>query len=459
MDYDPKNQYRCTIIRGKTITRMDDLLPFYAETLEEICPIDESLYDDTFDQLLMDKLPISEKAISNHRTENVESILGMVLKHRGKVYLSERTKQFLEDDDQPLFFKSVCFNFQQPNAAQSITTIKEDLENDIAFKPYHYVIALLKAADNVGIELSKKEIGYFCLNNLDVMQGKVATSDVIRSIIEYREQNKSFEIGRPDKKRSYNWQHIKEQFDYLKFANLIRENGEKVVLNRNEKEVINYFINDLSNPLHFKIYSYDVTSKEQRKQMSIDWNYYYGSLDHIDLKAFATSLKALSIPTSPEDTKTTHEIGNEGEEFVLEYEKQLVKEFHPRLVNKVKHQGTSKGLGYDILSIEASRDKTDPEFARYIEVKSTKRTTKPDLEQYWDRVNFTRNEWVAATQQEDRFFIYRVYFTSEGVYLAIIKNPVEKNEEKKLYAAPTNYRIEFNDDAIDDLIFSEKEEI
>ncbi len=37
--YNPDIQYRCTIIRGKSISRMDDYLPIYAEILNEICPI------------------------------------------------------------------------------------------------------------------------------------------------------------------------------------------------------------------------------------------------------------------------------------------------------------------------------------------------------------------------------------------------------------------------------------
>ncbi|MEA3451728.1 MAG: DUF3883 domain-containing protein [Bacteroidota bacterium] len=144
------------------------------------------------------------------------------------------------------------------------------------------------------------------------------------------------------------------------------------------------------------------------------------------------------------------EIGDEGENFVLNTEKEIVKSFNPRLVNKVNHHGKTRGLGYDITSIEAKRNIENPEFLRYIEVKATKRVHPPDLSSTYDTVNFTRNEWVAAQQHSEHFYIYRVYFTSKGIFLKIIKNPYLKNTEGKLYAAPLMYRVEFNDNAIDE---------
>ena len=61
--------------------------------------------------------------------------------------------------------------------------------------------------------------------------------------------------------------------------------------------------------------------------------------------------------------------------------------------------GKTKGLGYDIQSVVAEEgDKAD--FAKYIEVKSTKRVTEPNLSDacWMDTLNITRNEWIAAQQ-------------------------------------------------------------
>ncbi len=91
------------------------------------------------------------------------------------------------------------------------------------------------------------------------------------------------------------------------------------------------------------------------------------------------------------------------------------------------------------------------EFAKYLEVKSTKRVTAPDLgsETWVDSVNITKNEWVASQQHQDFFFIYRVYFTSQGPFTYIIKNPHKKVAENKISAIPIVYRLDFKSEAID----------
>ena len=81
-------------------------------------------------------------------------------------------------------------------------------------------------------------------------------------------------------------------------------------------------------------------------------------------------------------------------------EKKRVNATHPRLVNKVLLLGKQRGLGYDISSVEADENREEPEFARFVEVKSTKRITEPDLgDNSWtDTINLTRKEWIAAKQ-------------------------------------------------------------
>ena len=70
--------------------------------------------------------------------------------------------------------------------------------------------------------------------------------------------------------------------------------------------------------------------------------------------------------------------GDIGEEFVYEYEKKRVAAYNARLVNKVIPFGKIRGVGFDVQSIVAERgDKA--EFCKYIEVKSTKRVTSPNL--------------------------------------------------------------------------------
>ncbi|MFA7204388.1 MAG: DUF3883 domain-containing protein [Candidatus Caldatribacteriota bacterium] len=457
MSYNPDLQFRCTIIRGKSISRMDDYLPIYAETLSEICPIPKTEFDSAFDKKLSFYIKDDEKTICNHRTENAGKLLGMYFEKDGIVYMSARTKKFLRDNDQPAFFKSICFSFQQPNGSQTIKTIRNKVNNNINIKPYHFVIALLKLAFNEGIKLKKREIGYYVLNSLEVLQGKVSVYEVLEEILNDRNKKIQKKISQPNKAYSYSFQHINEQFDYLELANLIRKDSTYIWLNLKESTAIDFFISDLNKPLHFDVYKYGLSDS---KKLIQDWQEYYGQVSAIERKVFATNISSLDT-TSQIETDTvlsekkipsTIELGDEGEDYVLELEKEIVKAFNPRLVNKVNYHGKMKGLGYDITSIEANRNRNNPEFSRYIEVKATKRVHPPNFTDTLDTINLTRNEWVAAEQHSEHFYIYRIYFTSKGTYVRIINNPVKKNNDGILYATPVIYRIEFGDKAVDEFI-------
>lgn len=455
MSFNPDLQYRCTIIRGKSISRMDDYLPIYAQILEEICPIPAKEFSATFDRKLTHYIKDDGKTIKNHRTENVDKLLGMYFKKDEIIYTSERTNKFLNDNDQPAFFKSVCFKFQQPNGSQKIqTTIREKIANGINIKPYHFVLSLLKNAATQKIILTKNEVAYYVLNALEVLQGKVSVDEVLRTIIEDRKKGIEKKV---DVSKNYAWgyQHINEQFDYLELANLIRKDRNNIWLNYREIASIDLFIEDLKKPLSIDFSKFNLDEKGISKEIELEWQTYFGGLTTEEEKTFSTNIESLGtflpteeLPVTP--SISTIELGDAGEDFVLKIEKEIVKEFNPRLVNKVNHHGKQRGLGYDITSIEASRNKKNPEYLRYIEVKATKRVHPPDFKDTLDTINLTRNEWVAAEQQSNHFYIYRVYFTSKGTFISIINNPVEKNNDGLLYATPTVYRVEYGDKAIDE---------
>lgn len=455
MSFNPDLQYRCTIIRGKSISRMDDYLPIYAEILNEICPIPAKQFDETFDKKLSRYIKDDDKTIRNHRTENVDKLLGMYFEKDGIIYISERTKKFLEDNDQPAFFKSVCYKFQQPNGSQKIqTTTREKIKNGISFKPYHFILSLLKTAATKKVILTKNEVAYYVLNALEVLQGKVSVDEVLNEILKDREKGIEKKV---DTSKNYAWgyQHINEQYDYLELANLIRQDGKHIWLNARELSSIDFFIEDLKRPLAINFSKFNLDRKGASKEVELEWQSYFGGLTDAEEEKFATTIDSLeeALPTD-ELPKTpsisTIELGDEGENFVLQIERDIVKEFNPRLVNKVNFHGKQRGLGYDITSIEASRNIKYPEYLRYIEVKATKRVHPPDFTDTLDTINLTRNEWVAAEQQSNHFYIYRIYFTTKGTFISIINDPVKKNDDGLLYATPTVYRLEFGDKAVDE---------
>lgn len=295
MSFNPDIQYRCTIIRGKSISRMDDYLSIYAQILNEICPLPSDQFGNTFDNKLSRYIKDDEKTIRNHRTENVDKLLGMYFEKDEIIYASERTKKFLEDNDQPAFFKSVCYKFQQPNGSQKLQTTKEKIENEISFKPYHFVLALLKTAAIRKIILNKNEVAYYVLNALEVLQGKVTVDEVLKAILEDRERGIEKKV---DISKNYAWgyQHINEQFELLELTNLIRKDGKSIWLNAREFSSIDFFIEDLNKLLSIDFSKFDLHEENIEKKIKIDWQQYYGRNSKNEHEQFFTSTKSLYSP-------------------------------------------------------------------------------------------------------------------------------------------------------------------
>ena len=462
--YNHQNQYRCIIIRGKSKKELDNLLPSYALVIDDICPCSKDEFEAKFNAEFArvihgknaDTLAL-KKTLDNHRTEIAGKLFGMYyLSEDGIYYASERTKKFLEDNDQPAFFKDLCFKMQFPNGMNKIQTVQPYLEKHISLCQFPFVIKSLMIAKEQGLFLTVNDIGYYILNALDVLQGIATPNEVISQI----KMDKALGIERkiivPNKASSYTMQHIREQLNYLELANLIYIDDEKrVILNTKEEKCLNIFASKCNEKPAFDMYSYDISRQEERDQLYLDWDLYYSKVSS-ESSSFETNVSALFIKedvkpiTKPSSGENTVEIGDEGEQYVYEYEKRRVASFNSRLANKVLALGKTKGLGYDIQSVVAE-DGDWSEFVKYIEVKSTKRVTAPDLsDSSWvDTINITRNEWVAAQQHKDFYSIYRVYFVRDGVVVYIINNIYEKHQDKKIQIVPTMYRVDFSNSAID----------
>lgn len=464
--YNHFRQYRCTIIRGKSQKEMDDLLPAYAKVISEICPCNTSDFESLFNSAFMRYLPESErvkKTLDNHRTEISGKLFGMYYFSRdGKVYESERTQKFLADNDQPAFFKDICYKMQFPNGSQKTSpTVIERVRDGICIRPNAFLLKLLLIAHTAKVNITKREIGYYVLNSLDVLQGKASPYEVLEAITQDQKVGIERTIHVPGKKSSYNWQHINEQMNYLELANLIRFTDDKhVILNPNEMQNIELFAADWDKKPAFDVYSYDLSTIENRKSFQYDWDEYFASISSC-AKQFDTSAASLVVDLKRAEevpiptTRVTNlvEFGDEGEQIVYEYEKKRVASFSHRLVNKVLSLGKTRGLGYDIQSVIAEPGDM-AEFVKYIEVKSTKRLTLPDInDNLWiDTLNITRNEWIAAQQHRDFYSIVRVYFTRDGISMFILNNPFKKYQEEKLQITPMTYRLDFSNVSVDSVI-------
>lgn len=460
--YTPENQYRCTIIRGKSQTEMEDLLPVYANIVHKYCPCTEETFRNSafsdlsytlfhtreFSQLPKNK----QKTVKNHYTEIMGVLLGLFYpKYDAEakeviIHETDSCRFLIEKSDFPTFFKNLCLNYQFPNGEKKITTIQKEMELGIKLKPFCFVVKLLHIANSHKQLLSKQEIGYYALNNLDVLCGNVSADEVFNRIMEDRLNG----IKRNKLSGSNEWQHIKEQFNLLELANLVEHDSERIWLNSEEASAIALFIKKQNSPM-FDVYSYNLNTTVGKKQIVQDWKEYNGkfNMELLNTSPVLGYIDNAKLKGGVTAIKSTTDLGNEGEALVFKLEQERVKFYKERLVNKVLLLGKTKGLGYDISSIEADENPENPEFARYIEVKSTRRTTRPSFNQNWtDSLNITRKEWVAAQQFGTAYNIYRVYFTKSEVIVVRIHNPFALSKEGKIEVFPTVYQMDFSSNVI-----------
>lgn len=464
--YDHRKQLKCAIIRARAISDVDNLLPKYATVIDNLCPCTKAKFEEGFNNAFREyaiskaRNKSNEKAIKktldNHRTEVSGSLFGMHYEVDGMVYSSERNKKFLEDNDQPAFFKDWLLKMQFPNGMQKSQTYLKMVEEKLCCHPYSILLRVLEYARRSDIVLLKQELGYYIFNSEDVLKGNATANEVFDQIMnDKRGEIPPRKIIIPDGESTSYDQHVGDQLKYLQLANLIYIDGQEVKINPHEMKSINRFIELINKPLGFDVYKYDLSNVENRKRFETDWAIYYGQLSKY-ADDLATPVESLLLPVDeePKKLKRTNnkiELGDEGEEFVLNFEKDRVSKFNAHLVNKVLGLGKTKGLGYDIQSVIAEPGDFS-EFVKYIEVKSTKRVTAPDLkDEVWtDTINITRNEWIAAMQHKEFYSIYRVYFIRGGVVMYIIKNPYQKKMDNIIDVVPLTYRVDFQNNSIDE---------
>jgi len=467
--YDPDIQYRCTIIRGKSQREIDDRLSTYAKIIVDVCPCSIDNFELEFNKKLEVYISNStKKTLDNHRTEIAGKLFGMYYQKEDfsgsiLVYPSQRTLKYVEDGDQPAFFKDVCYKMQFPNGMSKISTIQDQVKNKIKLRSCCYIIKTLMISKKSGIKLSVDDIGYYLLNSKNVLQGYVAPDEIIERIKTDRINGIDHKVHTDGKAESYDLQHIREQLNYMELANLIYIDDNKMVTpNVREREAI-YLFEKAYNVLEFDIYKYNLDNSDDKKQFQYDWNEYFSKLSAYS-KEFETTADALCAPEDIDTegglTTNTVEIGNLGEQYVYEYEKARVRSYNKKLENKVLSLGKIKGLGFDIQSVVAE-DGPISEFPIYIEVKTTIRTTEPifDSDSWSDSVRLTRNEWVAAQCHKELYLIYRVYIVRGKVIITVIRNIYNKEQSKVITIMPEIYVMDYKSNAIDKKINLEGIEI
>lgn len=463
--YNVNAQFRCTIIRGRGQSELEDYLPLYANMVSQTCPCEYEDFKKSCRSILanaihntndFEGLPKGkQKTIDNHITEIAGALLGLyylsIENEQTVVYESPSCQYLQQSQDYPNFFKNLCLRFQFPNGAQKPQTYIPLIQKNIHIKPYCFVIKLLLYAQtrSSAEKLSKQEIGYYALNNLEVLQGQVSVEDVYDAIIQDRQNGTRHSRF----SGSNEWQHILEQFNWLTLTNLIRSDNIYVWLNPEEQNSIELFANSVYD-FGFDAYSFEINTIVGRKEYERVWRQYYADFDDRVIESNNLSVNNIVgedfMKKSKTAIKSTTDLGDEGETLVFNLEVKRIREYKPRLVNKVLLMGKTRGLGYDVLSLEGNEMPDDPEMNRFIEVKATRRTTVPNFNLKWiDSINLTAKEWRAAKQHGRFFNIYRVYFTQTKTIVIRVNDPFRLATEGKIDVFPTIYQMDFDSKVIE----------
>lgn len=467
--YNPAEQYRCDIVRSRSIRFTDDLLPAYANIIDSLCPCTEADFIKGFNNALKAYLlklgcSVDTKALNNHRTETAKTLFGMYyIDHLGKVQASERTKQYLSDRDQPAFFKDICYKLQFPNGMTIPKTLKQRVADGLNIYPCRFLIEALQIAENKGILLTKEEVGYYILNAKDVLMGKCSPAVVVNRII--KDRKKAIKNTIPG--GSYNWQHITGIITYLEYANLVIETKGstkdkiRLRLNNLESAAISIFVANRNQKLEFDVSKYILgkgASAIIKKEFQVEWDKYNAEVSN-QYGQFYTLPESLGISSIKIPMKATAcytaAIGTAGENYVFNYEVDRVTKIDPAYRLCVKNRTAERRIGFDIESICASG--VNPREPMYIEVKTTSRVTEPSIISSMDMVNMTHYEWKMACDYPDNFYLYRVYLVKGKVLLYIIGKVRDKETKNLIEVMAPSYQMKF--DIADIKIVDRKENI
>ena len=406
---------------------------------------------------------VDKKTADNYRTETIGQILGMYYYDEKNVaQIAPRTERYLETQDQVEFFKNICCQLQAPSGMSKETT--EFIKMGVRIWPISYLIRTLRIAKEKYAypSLTKKELNFFVLSNLSALRGKMRPEEIVEQIASYRRRREPVPIDGG----SNTSQHSNEVINLAKYANLVSFRGEMVTLNQSETTDADKILAYQNDRNWFDVESYDLESANGWQTLNDEWRRHYAQLPFPnDVDAFsskgsrwvpapiesptesteevpattchepATSPAVASAGASGHSAPrydepveiTANEIGETGENYVFVQEQKRVKTTHASELNRVKRVGRVKGIGYDVHSVLAARGRSqiEEENAIFIEVKSEFRSSPPKDSFV---ANLTANEFKAARQFKDTFYIFKVFLVgpaeNQQIIVFSLKNPI-----------------------------------
>lgn len=453
----PENFFlRLHFPRSRFSKNLENTLLYLAAKITAIGPLGKDDFDQLLDKTIKetDRAGLKEKTIKNQRTEMIR-LFGLAKYAEGTAIPSERLSDLARTQDIPRFFKSFCKRFQYPGGFLKSDRVSELVKAGVRFKPASYILRLLKIGESKfgAFAVNAAEIAHFVFNDKRVTAGNANPADVLGRIIDLREKDMSID------KTSDIIRYARDFLNYMVEANLLNEYKNMYALNKGESKAIHSIISDRD---FYGGYSSVIKGDgawdtEDYKRADEEWMEWFG--DAVDEKELGTPASALIKDDAkfPDEWKkikeilerkepkarggALKEIGDEGEKIVYEYEKETIGKIRPDLVRLVKIVSATTTLGYDILSVHPSGERSK----KYIEVKTTKKNYESEPTPFFMSIN----EWTVAEQLGDNYFVYRVIITKKGISVFSIQNPVAKNRGGSLQIEPIAYKIVYSNNSGD----------
>jgi hypothetical protein len=443
-------EYRYHHIRGRSQREMDSLLPIFARFARDTCPIAESEVKNGLLSLIGKYFPTkSEKTRNNFATEIIRRLLGMiVVDSSGEGRVSDLALKLLDDDDQPAFFKVLISRVQLPNPMSKEASYRQELDDAINVRPAVLVLEVLRELDGPAGYL---ELRTFALASKVALQGVTNASEIADAIREARATktqlpNPSTYEGKPNRARHH--QHVDEMLRLLELANLVRRGVDNTfVLNKGEQKALDWIFQTPSNKGLFR----DMGAGETYSEFQNAWSEWYGSLPSgggaADVETPIAALIGELAPITGTAAINTTELGKIGEQIVLNWQVGHVRESRPQDIRHVKDRSMERGIGYDIQSVWCEGSSAGQ--FRYMEVKTTKRSTKPEPNtDSLDLVTFTANEYRAAVTHRRNFSLCRVYLFPDGYEIHALDDPIQLAEADAIIMEPSGWNLYLTDKAI-----------
>jgi hypothetical protein len=443
-------EYRYHHIRGRSQREMDSLLPIFARFARDTCPVAESEVKNGLLSLIEKFFPTkTDKTRNNFATEIIRRLLGMiVVDAKGEARVSDLALKLLEDDDQPAFFKVLVSRIQLPNPMSKESSYRQELDDAIHVRPAVLVLEVLRELDGPAGYL---ELRTFALASKVALQGAMEASQIADAIREARATkavlpNPSIFEGKPNRARYH--QHIDEMLKLLELANLVRRGADNsFTLNIGEQSALDWIFQSPSNKDLFR----HMGTGETYSEFQNAWSEWYGSLPSGNgMTEVETPIAALIgefAPITGSTATNTTELGKIGEQIVLNWQVGHVKQKRPQDIRHVKDRSMERGIGYDIQSVWCEGEAVGQ--FRYLEVKTTKRSTKPDPKsESLDLVTFTANEYRAAVTHGRNFCLCRVYLFQDGYEIHALDDPIQLAEADAIIMEPSSWNLYLTDKAI-----------